>query len=257
MSKIYLEKRCYDLEEAAQKLSLAFNKEVTTKDVLKYARLGQIPLSVAIYGAQKVIQLKEIEPGEVVYYPSSDPSPLAGYKHGTPGYAEPLDSFIGEGIYRIGMDTIAIRNHLHRLAGNETFGEVGNSAWYIITYNIETEEQLLFIPVKPTAEIEPLPLPSEPSLVVGQQDLDDFILRMTEDSSNSRNAIDLIYAEILGLLTETFAKSASKYQRAGRPNFSQIAKTMHKTAQHMNGMGVSKLEHKLSEAYRAWEERRG
>lgn len=78
-----------------------------------------------------------------------------------------------------------------------------------------------------------------------------------ESPAAAVNGEELRALEALGLLAETVAKQAPKYQRNGKPNKAQIAEAMSQQAGEVYGMSKSKLQRLLSYALDAWEEKRG
>lgn len=101
-------------------------------------------------------------------------------------------------------------------------------------------------------------LPSDSRIVIRRKNLDAFISRLDEqESGQPTEGEELRALEALGLLAETVAKQAPKYQRNGKPNRAQIAEAMSQQAGEVYGMSKSKLQRLLSDALDAWEEKRG
>lgn len=102
-------------------------------------------------------------------------------------------------------------------------------------------------------------LPDDMSVVVRRENLDAFIygLENTSKTSQPSERDEIRALEALGLLAETFSRSASKYDLSGKPNKAQIAEAMSNHAGDIYGMSKSKLQRLLTDSLNAWDERRG
>lgn len=256
-SRLKQRKTWLTLEQAAKRLSDEFSEDVTAENILELALEGDLPISVQVYGAQKVMPLQKGEQIGVRSAPSL--SPITGYKPGVPGLPEGVTGHVGAGIYQVGIDAPSTRNHLHRLIGSEALGTTGTPAWYLIMDDADGGEPHLFVPLEPVKDTKLLPLPSLQSLLVRRIDLEPFIEELGKQSPElSSEGEELRALEALGLLAETFAlKGPSNWRKleTGKPNKAQIAEAMSKQAGEVYGMSKSKLQRLLTDALVAWEER--
>jgi len=103
-------------------------------------------------------------------------------------------------------------------------------------------------------------LPAESTIILRRKNLDAFIASLEDPEpapSIEAGGEEVRALEALGLLAETVAKQAPRYQRNGKPNRAQIAEAMSQQAGEVYGMSKSKLQRLLSDALDAWDEKRG
>lgn len=258
-SRLKQRKTWFTLEQAAQRLSDEFSEQVTAENLLELALEGDLPISIQVYGAQKVMPIHRGVGADMVTVPSF--SPVVGYEPGVTESGGKATAYVGTGIYQVGLNAASTKSHLHRLIGSEALGTVGAPAWYFIMENADGGEPYFYVPLEPVEKIKLLPLPAPETLLIKRRDVEALIAELVSEqgdiaSGAEQLAEDLRALEALGLLAETVAKQAPKYQCNGKPNKAQIALAMSQQAGDVYGMSQSKLAHLLSDALDAWEGKR-
>lgn len=255
-------KKWYTLDDAARRLSIEFGEEVEVRDVVQLVLDNELPVSIHVDGmpGRKLMVIHmEHRPGRPVF------ADVATYR--TQYHADgTLKTRTGghrkwewlSGIYHLRLYDDAIdgwRGWVQGFRAPEFSG-----ASFALSEPNNPEE--CYTPLFIDEELGTQPYPDHPSIeewIITRADLDAFIASLDESEPApgvEAGGIELRALEALGLLAETVAKQAPKYQRNGKPNRAQIAEAMSNQAGEVYGMSKSKLQRLLSDALDAWEERR-
>ncbi|MGO2132393.1 MAG: hypothetical protein ACTH3D_05755 [Halomonas sp.] len=255
-SRLLGRKKWYTLDDAARRLSVELGEGVTVRDVMQLVLDGDVGLCVMLQRqrAKRVVgTLGEPVPlrvGDVefsmVRVPYGDVTCEAK--------TEILD-----GIYRVSYNHDFFQSLLIRdITGGDACldglgwcgvesADLQGELFMLFDYSAQYKEDL--------PQFGGLTLNQ---LVILKKDVDAFISSLDEqESGEPAEGEELRALEALGLLAETVAKQAPRYQRNNKPNKAQIAEVMSQQAGEVYGMSKSKLQRLLSDALDAWEEKRG
>jgi len=249
-------KKWYTLDDAARRLTVELGEPATVRDVLQLALDGEIRICVILHGqaAKTITDVHgKIDSPLFFTFEGEDMEPAPVVTHGNPITVDEDSLKFLEGTFEM-SDASGSLGRMLKLKITGAFDEFKGGFWSVKDIGNEEAEWLIF---SMSDDAPSNQWPDDSSLMVLRNDLDTFISSLDEPPSGQHaEGEELRALEALGLLADTFAKQAHRYQRNGRPNCSQIAQAMSNQAGTVYGMGESKLAHLLSDALAAWEEKR-
>lgn len=234
-SRLQQRKASFTLEQAARRLGDEFGEEITIEDIVELVVEHELDAWLHVHSAQRALNA------------------------GLPESPRDLITFMPPGLYRVVRNPALMRHLSYRLEPDGLGArEPLLFMWFLSGPSSNAGTIWRAAPLTTGAGLTPAPFPPLKNLRVKREDLEAFIKKAAnQDSEMARDAEELRALEALGLLAETVAKQAPRYQCNGKPNKAQIAEAMSNQAGEVYGTSKSKLQRLLSDALDAWEERRG